>query len=77
MSECKWQGEQIVEHILLNCREWKAERQELWAGGRPILNLRRLLNDPTKSIRAARMMLKTGLLEQFKEMPMPPINEKS
>ena len=66
------QGEQTVEHILLKCRKWTAERQELWAGGRPILNLRGLLSDPKMSIRAAKMMLKTGLLEQFREVPTPP-----
>jgi tubulin alpha len=65
------QGEQTVEHILLKCRKWTTERQELWAGGRPILNLRGLLNDPKMSVRAAKMMLKTGLLEQFREVPIP------
>jgi len=65
------QGEQTVEHILLRCRKWTAGGQELWAGGRPILNLRGLLNDPKMSVRAAKMMLKTGLLEQFREVPIP------
>jgi hypothetical protein len=35
------------------CKEWVAERHEIWAGGRPILNLRGLLGDPTMAIRAA------------------------
>ena len=39
-------GDQTVEHILLKCREWVVERHELWAGRRPILNLRRVLGDP-------------------------------
>jgi hypothetical protein len=60
-----------VEYILLKYGEWVAERHELWAGGRPIINLRQFLCDPIKAIRAARMMLKTGLLEQFKEVPIP------
>jgi hypothetical protein len=64
-------GDQTVEHILLKCKEWVAERQESWAGRRPILNLRGLLGDPTMAIRAAKMMLKTGLLEQFREVPTP------
>jgi ribonuclease HI len=64
-------GEQTVEHVLLKCREWVAERHEIWAGRRPILNLRGLLGDPTMAIRVAKMMLKTGLLEQFREVPTP------
>ena len=38
------------------------------AGGRPILNLRGLLCDQKMLIRAAKMMLRTGLLEQFREV---------
>jgi hypothetical protein len=64
-------GEQTVEHILLKCREWLAERHEIWAGRRPILNLRGLLGDPTMAIWAAKMMLNSGLLEQFREVPTP------
>jgi ribonuclease HI len=71
-SECTCgHGDQTVEHILLKCREWTAERHDLWAGGRPILNLKGLLGDPKMAIRAAKMMLKTGLLEQFREVSIP------
>jgi hypothetical protein len=71
-SECTCgHGDQTVEHILLKCREWVAERHDLWAGGRPILNLKGLLGDPKMATRAAKMMLKTGLLEQFREVPIP------
>ena len=38
------------------------------AGSRPILNLRGLLNNRRMAVRAAKMMLKTGLLEQFKQV---------
>jgi len=72
------QGEQTVEHILLRCREWTAERQELWAGRRPILNLKRLLNTHKLAIRAAQMMLRTGLLKQFQAVATtPPIATES
>jgi tubulin alpha len=70
-SQCTCEhGDQAVEHILLKCREWVIERHELWAGRRPILNLRGLLCDPKMVIRAVKMMLKTGLLEQFREVPI-------
>lgn len=62
------QGEQTVEHILLKCRKWLTKRQEMWAGGRPAPNLRGLLNNRTMAVRAARMMLRTGLLEQFQQV---------
>lgn len=68
-SQCTCnQGKQTVEHVLLKCRKWTVERQEMWAGSRPILNLRGLLNDPKMVVRAAQMVLKTGLLEQFRQV---------
>ena len=59
------QGIQDVEHILLRCRDWIAEREEMWAGGKPMLNLKNILNDHKMVVRAAQMMMKTGLLTQF------------
>ena len=53
----------------------------MWAGSRPILNLRGLLNNPRMAVKAARMMLKTDLLGQFKrstlETSEPVLNTSS
>jgi ribonuclease HI len=65
-SQCTCnQGTQAVEHVLLRCRNWKQERQEMWAGSRPVLSLKGVLGDHKLVVRAAHMMLRTGLLQQF------------
>jgi ribonuclease HI/exonuclease III len=61
-------GEQTVEHVLLKCRQWVTEREEMWGGGRRVLALKGVLSDPRMAARAAKMMLKTGLLEQFQHI---------
>ena len=61
------QGIQDVEHILLRCRDWIAEREEMWSGSRRMLNLKDILNDHKAVVRAAQMMMKTGLLTQFRD----------
>ena len=77
-SQCSCnQGEQTVEHILLRCREWTAEREEMWAGGRPILNLKGVIGDHKMAVRAARLMLRTGLLSQFQAVPTAPADVDS
>ncbi len=37
----------------------------MWAGSRPVLSLKGVLGDHKLVVRAAHMMLRTGLLQQF------------
>lgn len=67
-NRCVCGSNQTVQHVLLNCTRFQDLRKQMWDGTTRETDLRELLTDSSHTAKAAKYMVMTGLLKQFRHV---------